>query len=549
MGLPFEWSRSALAAKVDWSDVPSWVSAVSALFALVFAAAALVVSRRNFLIESARDRVDEAARREQESFARRAQAARVSAWWETDRTGRVGVFVRNASNAPVYQAHLTVLSLDGRSPTAKIHNQVLPPGDEARFFPVPAGAGDSLRVQLCFTDAAGVRWMRSPYGRLTELGSTLRIKTDQMRADTFTQFGEDFLATYGVTVTYEVNPDRITQVDFTEDVAVPDATDALIAPHDWIGDLQRKGIIEPTVLPVHCRQAFLPWALDALTLNGRLYGIPMTVDTVALIRNIELAPEAPSTFDELIEIGEGLHRAGLVTEVFSVRVGEQGDPFQIWPMFASAGGRLFGRSPSGEWDPHRVELATAESVAAFDRIRSLGEAGAGIIRRSTGFREAFGAFASRRTAFLITTSDGMLHTRNAGTPFAVSAVPPFADGGPATAFTLVHGLLMARQGVNKVTAHDLFADYLTQPRVAEALLRNIVSPVAIKARISLQDPGIEQYQKICDAGLPMPLFPQMEPIWRILGRAQAAVISGAPSAPVAEAAAAQISRLFAVGPA
>lgn len=546
MGLTLDWFNSAPTLQVSWGDVPAWVSAVSTLFALMFAATALVVSRRSFLIESARDQVNEAARHEQAAFARRAQAALVSAWWESaEPHGDTGAFVRNASNAPVYQAHLTVLGIDGWTPSAKIHTQVLPPGDEARFFPVAAtGVEGPRRVQFCFTDAAGVRWMRNPYGRLTELESTLRIKVDQMRADTFAQFGEDFLATYGVTTAYEVDPDHISQVEFTNDVAGPNVADAFVAPHDWIGDLARRGIIEPTILSAHHRKTFPSWTLEALTLEGQLYGIPMTIDTSALIRNTDLVPDAPQTFDELMEIGEALCHAGRVAEVFSIRVGDQGDPFQIWPIFSSAGGQLFGRTQDGDWDPACLKLTSAESIAAFERLRSLGESGAGIIHRSKRDKEAFDDFASRRTAFLITSSDGMLYARNAGIPFAVSPVPPFDGGAPATTFTLVHGLLMARHGVNKATAHDLFADYLTQPRVAEALAKGIVCPVAVQLGLAPQDPGILQFQRICDAGIPMPTFPQMEPIWRILGRAQAAVISGAPSAQTAESAAAQISRLF-----
>lgn len=365
-----------------------------------------------------------------------------------------------------------------------------------------------------------------------------------MRADTFSQFGDDFLATYGVTISYELNPERISQVAFTEDVAAPPVADALIAPHDWIGDLAERGIVEPTVLSANHRHAFPQWALDALTLDGRLYGIPMTIDAMALIRNIELVPDAPSTFDELIATGKALCAARHVSEAFSIRVGDQGDPFQIWPIFASAGGWLFGRTQDGDWDPACLGLASAESIAAFERLRSLGESGARMIQRSVRRAEAFDAFTSRRTAFLITTSDGLLHARDASVPFAVSAVPPFDGGEPATTFSLVHGLLMARHGVNKAIAHDLFADYLTQPRVAEALSRGIVCPVAVQSGLTPQDPGIEQYQRLCETGLPMPTFPQMEPIWRILGRAQAAVISGAPAAPTAQSAAAEISQLF-----
>ncbi|GAA2616717.1 extracellular solute-binding protein [Actinomadura fulvescens] len=537
----------------DWGNVPAWLSAVGTLFALLFAAVAVVVSRRTYQIESDRDRVNEEARRAAAEFDHRAQAALVSAWWgENDRDGRLGAFVRNASNAPVYQAYLTVMERDGDSEGVKLHAHVLPPGEHPRFFPVdPAmisggrtpGHQSAYRVRLCFTDAAGVRWMRNQFGQLTKLGPSLRIMADQLRADTFSQFDEDFQATYGVHVDYAVTPAGYSQQDYTREAQASGAADALIAPNDWIGDLARRGIIEPTTLSADHRSAFPDWTLKALTMHGRLYGLPMTVDTVALIRNTDLAPAEPATLDELISAGEALRAGGRATHVCSLRVGEGGDPFQLWPLFASAGGRLFGRDQDGEWDRGEVALADEGSVAAFERLRELGEAGAGILRRATGREDSFKLFTSCRTAFLITTTDGLLAARQAGVPFAVSPVPPFADGIDATTFSLVRGLLMTRSGPNKTIAHDLFADYLTQPRVLDSLARNLVSPVAIRTNAA-HDAWIEYYRRLCDTGMIMPTFPEMERVWRITGRAQAAVIAGAPARATAEQAAEAVASLF-----
>ena len=434
---------------------------------------------------------------------------------------------------------------------------MLPPSEIAKFYPIDIsaldnsqvdGQGNTRRVKLCFTDAAGVRWMRDQFGRLTELGSNLRITTDRMRAKVFSQFNEDFLATYGVTIDYKVDPDGYPQVNFVADVSGPGVTDALIAPHDWIGDLIAHDIIEPTVISADQRAAFPQWTLNALALGGRLYGIPMTIDTVALIRNTDLAPDAPPTLDDLIATAENLRERRLVTDLFAVRVGEEGDPFQIWPLFASAGGNLFHRMSEGGRDPSNIAIAAPESIAAFDQLRTLGEEGAGILRRSMDAKRSFELFDSRQTAFLITTSDGMLAAREAHIPFAVSAVPRFEGKKPAVPFRLVHGLFMAKQGKNKAVAHDLFADYLTQSRIMETLSRGIVCPVAVKDVAATTDPGIRQYQQLCNSAIAMPTFPQMEQVWRIVGRAQASVIAGAPAQQSAENAAAEVAACFAENP-
>jgi hypothetical protein len=120
---------------LQWGDVPSEVSAVATLFALAFAAVAAVAARRTFRIESERDRVNSLARQQQDEYVRRTQAALVSTWWgRRSDDGSWGVFVRNASGAPIYQTYLTVLDADDRTDGMRVRPGVVPPGLEAQFY-------------------------------------------------------------------------------------------------------------------------------------------------------------------------------------------------------------------------------------------------------------------------------------------------------------------------------------------------------------------------------------------------------------------------------
>lgn len=531
-----------------WNDIPSWMSAVGSVFALGFAAAAVLIGRRMYGVESERDRVNAEARRAQESFARKAQAASVSAWWGLSEDGQRGAFARNASETPVYQVFLTALGPDDHSDGTKVYSLMVPPSDHPIFFPIedelPAQRASARRVKLSFTDAAGVRWLRNQYGLLTELQPNLCIKTDARRGAVLARFEDDFLATYGVKVSFQTSPPGYPQERYVADVQGQTGVDALICPHDWIGDLAARGVIEPTVLAADHRDAFPAWALSALTFGNRLYGLPTTTSTVALIRNTRLAPHLPATFEQLMATGRALRDAGRVSEVFALRVGEHGNPFQVWPLFTSAGGWLFGRTPEGEWDPTQIGLAAPESVAAFERLRSLGEAGMGVLRRSMDADETFELFTAGRTPYLISTPDALEPIRAAGIPVAVSAVPPFAGGQPASAFTLVHGLVMARQGTSKTIAHDLFADYLSHTHVMTALSVDIIEPVALRDTTN-PDTAVQQYLALCERGAPMPSFPEMNATWRILEEAETAVIDGAPAEATARQAAAKLAAIFA----
>lgn len=537
------------------SLLPDWIQAVGSVSALLFAAAAVVIARRMYRVESARDQVNTKARADQDAFVRKAQAALVSAWWGRSEDGHAGIFARNASAAPVYQVFLTSIGIGDHADGSKDYALVVPPSDHPVFIPAADSTATlraaSRRVKLSFTDAAGFRWLRSEYGVLREAGRDLCVMAAGgarlgRRIAALGQFEEDFRNTYGV----EVKLQTFTQ-DFPQERYLSfmrgsgnDAVDAVLCPHDWIGDLVTHEVIEPTTLAAGHRTAFPSWSLSALTFKGRLYGLPTTIDTVALLRNTKLAPRVPATFDELVATGQDLKVAGRVAEPFALRVGEGGDPFQIWPLFTSAGGWLFGRTPDGRWDPTRIGLDTPESIAAFEKLRALGEAGIGALRRSIGLEEAFELFASGRTPYLISTSDGLEAARVAGIPVAVSSVPPFADGKAASGFTLVHGLVMASQGENKETAHDLFADYLSHLDVMAALSAGTVGPVAM-ADAARADTAIQQFFDLCESALPMPSFPEMNATWRVLEEAEVAVIGGAPAESTALRAAGRLAEIFA----
>jgi maltose-binding protein MalE len=550
-------------------DLSTVISVATAVIALITAATAIwqaLLARRQAVAAQrqvdAADRSAAAAvsalelefRRERMDEARqaRSQSAQISAWWGWSTTPRGwGVFFRNGSEAPVYSLHATVLGPDDYAEILRVHLPVLPPGSAPLFHLLEAVADQdestltrsARRVRVTFTDEDGERWMRDQHGRLRQFEARLVVvATDVPRAAVLQQFADEFQAAYGVTLTCEVFHTSISDA-LTPLFAAPsrdgDAVDALIGAHDWIGGLAHDDLIEPIVLSREHRDAFRPWTLKSLTYDGRLYGLPTTLDTPVLIRNVELVPDVPDTMEDLIAIGNDLCFQGKTTETMAIRVTEQGDPFQSWPLFTSAGGSLF-RMVNGAWDPKRIDLDSAESINAFDRLRSLGERGDHLLRCSMGRSEAFDLFANRRTPFLVSSSDGLEYARRAGVPVAVSEVPPFAGGGPARGMSLVHGLFIAKGGRNQLLAHDLFSDYLTHSTVMAALSKIIVCPVALRDMPG-QDADLRQFQRLCDESEPMPSFRGMRHVWEIVGRAQAAVIRGAPAEGTARAAAKEVA--------
>lgn len=164
-------------ANIDWGTVPTWVSAGSAVSALITAAVALIYARRTWTKS-----VDE---------ARRKQADLVAAWVEKGAAGAFQCRVRNASNLPVYDVHVVVngygeVVVPG---LGEWEAQIVPPADTGLTWEIPSAEAERTRgpavvygeidtrgvlaqdllAEIRFTDTAGRRWRRSDQGLLAEV--------------------------------------------------------------------------------------------------------------------------------------------------------------------------------------------------------------------------------------------------------------------------------------------------------------------------------------------------------------------------------------------
>ncbi|WP_433203620.1 sugar ABC transporter substrate-binding protein [Dactylosporangium sp. CS-047395] len=508
---------------MQWGDLATWISALAALIALAFAAIAAVASYRTFRIELARDERNEQRLAAALEAERRAQAAKVSAWWETN----TGACVRNASDSPVYQAHVTVRRLSDRSAWGKLDLPVVPPGDTALSRPIdpPPAVGD-WRTRLTFTDAGGVRWLRDEYGRLEELSPRLAIWGFAELSTILERFAADFRAAYGVSVrhtTYSFD-DRRTR--FLAGVDTEEIADALYGPHDWIGMLAGNGVIDPLVVSTAQRDALQASALAAMTFDGRLYGIPMTIECPVLLRNTDLVPEAPPTFEAMVAAGQRLVADGRAADVLAVC----GTPFRLSPLYTSAGGKLFGRDDDGRWSVSRIGVASARSVAALARLGDLGAAG--VLRPDAEFADARARFNDGRAALLIGDSRDLVYARRAGVACRVSRVPGFDGGHAPRPYVSVSGFFLTAAGRNRDIAHDLIADYAARPDVMRAVSRVLLSPTA-GAVAEAGEADVEALREAAATGDVIPAFPGMDEVWRAVGAAQGEAIAGGDPAAIA----------------
>jgi arabinogalactan oligomer/maltooligosaccharide transport system substrate-binding protein len=371
-----------------------------------------------------------------------------------------------------------------------------------------------------------------------QAGGTLVIWADPNRVKALQPFADQFGTENGVTVEVkEISKDN--QQTFITASQQGSGPDVMIGAHDWIGNLVQNGAIDPVNLTEAQKAAFPEIAMKAVTFDGQTYGAPYAVENIALIRNTDLAPDAPATIEDLVEQGKRLKADGKVKEVLCLPVTQKGDAFHAYPIFAAGGGSLFGATPSGDPDPKQVMLDSPGSVKAFEKLRALGEKGDGALKTSITNENYIVNFAAKKCAYLISGPWAMTDVKKGGFGYDITPVPSFEGGAPATPFVGVQTFFVAAKGKSKALAQEFVTNYVTDKDVAKALYDADPRPPALTEALEEVKATDADAGKFMDAGkdgMPMPAIPEMQAVWQPFGIAEAAVVKGGDAAKAAGAA-------------
>ncbi|MFF5177377.1 extracellular solute-binding protein [Micromonospora sp. NPDC000316] len=360
-------------------------------------------------------------------------------------------------------------------------------------------------------------------------GGKLVIWADDKRTAVLKPFAEKFGQENGVSVEVQAVSKDL-QTNFVTASQQGSGPDVVVGAHDWIGNLVQNGAIDPVQLAAEQKSAFNETAIKAVTFNGQLYGVPYAQENLALIRNTELAPEAPKTIEDLVATGKKLKASKKATEILCLQVGQNGDAYHIYPLYTSAGGYLFGTGANGDYDPKDLGVGKPESIEAFKKIGALGEKGEGVLKRSISDTNSIATFTGKKCAYLVSGPWAVADVKKANISYDISAIPGFAGAKEAQPFVGVQAFYVAAKGKNKALAQEFVANYTTTPELAVALYNAEARPPALTAaldQVKGSDPDLAKFQEAGKNGQVLPAIPAMAAIWDPFGKAQAAVIGGA----------------------
>ena len=271
-------------------------------------------------------------------------------------------------------------------------------------------------------------------------------------------------------------------------------------------------------------------AVQAVTFNSQIYGVPFALENIALYRNTDLAPTAPTTWEELQATATQLQTEGKVSELLALPIGTDGGPapYHVQPIFTSGGGVLFVPNPDGSYDTKQMEMGSQGSIDAMTKIGQMGAAG--LLKTSIGADNVATLFTDQKAAIMVSGPWQLPAVEKSGVKYEVSDLPKFADGTDAQPFIGAQNLYVAAKGKNKALAQEFATNFFIQPDVAKALYDVQPRPPALQSvydEIAATNKDIKAFGEAGANGQPLPSIPQMAAIFDPWGKALVSIIGGA----------------------
>jgi arabinogalactan oligomer/maltooligosaccharide transport system substrate-binding protein len=291
--------------------------------------------------------------------------------------------------------------------------------------------------------------------------------------------------------------------------------DLVTWPHDQLGAAVIKGLVQPINPDASVTGQFDESALSALTVDGKLYGLPKVTESIALIYNKKLMPNPPGTFEELKSFAKSYTKPaekkyGVMFEINNLYFNHF--------LVDAKGGYVF-KHENGKYDPSDIGLNNAGAVEAGKEVESWFKEG--LLPNGLKGDTINGLFKEGKVAAVINGPWAVLDYKQAGIDVGVAPIPK-VNGKDARTFIGVKGWYLSA--------------YSKAPNEALELMKFLTSKDALKSRfvetgeipphkelindpVIADDPVVSGFAKQAAMGVPMPNIAEMNQVWEPINNA------------------------------
>lgn len=376
---------------------------------------------------------------------------------------------------------------------------------------------------LALSGCAGSGGSSEPTSSEGANSGELTVWVDADRARALEDVAKTFQTEKGVKVNLVVKDYGKIRDEFTAQVPTGKGPDITIGGHDWIGAFVKDGIVAPVELGDKAAD-FEDVTVEAVSYDGKIYGLPYAIENIAILRNTALADSTPATFDEMIAQGQA---AG--TEYpFVVGLDPQAsDPYHLYPFQTSFGNSVFARNADGSYDASQLTIGDESGQAFAAWLVSQGDTGTKVLNLNLSGDLAKEAFNAGKAPYFLSGPWNVADAQTAGIDVSVDAIPS-AGGQDAQPFAGVQAFFLSAKSNNALIANEFLVNYIGTPDVQTALFEAGGRPPALSASFEAaqSDPIIAGFATVGANAVPMPSIPEMGSVWDDWGKTEAALIKG-----------------------
>ena len=332
-----------------------------------------------------------------------------------------------------------------------------------------------------------------PAGKLT-------IWADDTRAPVLQDLADEVLAAYNLELVVELK--SAIRDDFQVAAPLGEGPDIIVVPHDQAGTLVANGLLAEVDLGDK-KADFAPAALQACTFEGKLYCLPYATENLGFFYNTDLVPTPPTTWDEDVTMGEALKAEGKVDYIMAVT----GTTYDVYPLFTSFGGYIFGKNDAGDWNPEDLGV---DSPGMVEGVKWLADGVAkGDLPADWDWANNHALFETGKAPFIMAGPWALDRIRESKVPYAITNFP-----GGGYPFAGTQGFFINAQSENVLLAQAFLNEFVaTEDTMLKLYDVGKRPPAYLPALAKVDDPDLKAMAVAGENANMMPAIPAMGSVW------------------------------------
>ena len=322
------------------------------------------------------------------------------------------------------------------------------------------------------------------------------------------KIGAEFTAKTGVKVIVEHPEDAPGK--FQQASAEGKGPDIWIWAHDRVGEWMGAGLLNEVHPNPKFKAGIKQQAWDAFTIQGKVWGYPISIEAVGLIYNKKLVPTPPKTWDEVFAIEKKLQAKD--PKIHAI-LWDYNNTYFTFPMLQANGGYAFKRRPDGTYDAKDTGVNNAGAIkgaAVLDRLIK-----EKVMPEEAGYADMEAAMADGKIGMMISGAWAWDNVKKAKIDFGVAKLP-MVDGKPSRPMVGVTGAMIPKASKNVALAKEFIENWMLSVKGLQAINAHV--PLGAPANIEFfnmikNDPNVQATMASAADGIIMPNNPEMGRFW------------------------------------